>query len=88
MLNAQKTYSCCLQEAIEDTTGAGDAFIGTVLYGITQRLPLDKMMRLAALVAACNCTALGARPALPFAKDIRAELLAFDAKKSLQSVNA
>ncbi len=64
-----------MQEAIEDTTGAGDAYIGSVLYGITQQMPLDQMMMLAALVAACNCTALGARPALPYAADITPRLL-------------
>ncbi|KAL0041970.1 hypothetical protein WJX79_010631 [Trebouxia sp. C0005] len=67
--------ACVPQEAIEDTTGAGDAYIGSVLYGITQQMPLDQMMMLAALVAACNCTALGARPALPYAADITASLL-------------
>jgi hypothetical protein len=38
-------------------------------------MPLDQMMMLAALVAACNCTALGARPALPYAADINPNLL-------------
>lgn len=64
-----------MQEAIEDTTGAGDAYIGSVLYGITQQMPLDQMMMLAALVAAYNCTALGARSALPYAADITPSLL-------------
>lgn len=64
-----------LQEAVEDTTGAGDAFIGTILYGVIHKLPHDKMLRLAALVAACKCTALGARPGLPHAHDIDADLL-------------
>lgn len=64
-----------MQEAVEDTTGAGDAFIGTVLYGIIYRLPHAKMLQLAALVAACKCTALGARPGLPHADDIDADLL-------------
>ena len=64
-----------LQEAIEDTTGAGDAFIGTILYGITHRLPHDKMLQLAAVVAACKCTALGARPGLPHADAIDADML-------------
>ena len=61
--------------AVEDTTGAGDAYIGSVLYGITQRMPLDRMMVLGSLVAACNCTALGARPALPYAQDINPQIL-------------
>jgi len=64
-----------LQEAIEDTTGAGDAFIGTVLYAVTQGMPHDKMLKLAAVVAACKCTALGARPGLPYAQDISPQLL-------------
>ena len=65
-----------VQEAIEDTTGAGDSFIGSILYGLTHKMPLDKTMQLGALVAACNCTALGARPALPYAQDIDAQFLA------------
>lgn len=63
------------QEAVEDTTGAGDAFIGTILYGIIHKLLYDQMLRLAAVVAACKCTALGARPGLPHAEDIDADLL-------------
>lgn len=73
-----------LQEAIEDTTGAGDAFIGSVLYAITQHMPLDKMMVLGALVAACNCTALGARPALPNAADIDPAFLAPNVRQELE----
>ena len=76
-------YVAILQEAIEDTTGAGDAYIGSVLYGITQRMPLDRMMVLGALVAACNCTALGARPALPYARDINPQFLAVDQHRTL-----
>ena len=37
---------------------------------------MEKTMQLGALVAACNCTALGARPALPYAADINSEFLA------------
>ena len=39
-------------------------------------MPLDKAMQLGAIVAACNCTALGARPALPHAADINERFLA------------
>ena len=39
-------------------------------------MPLDKAMQLGAIVAACNCTALGARPALPHAADIDEKFLA------------
>lgn len=73
-----------VQEAIEDTTGAGDAFIGSVLYAITQQMPLHQMMVLGALVAACNCTALGARPALPYAADIRPKFLETNAQQSAE----
>jgi sugar/nucleoside kinase (ribokinase family) len=48
-----------------DTTGAGDAFIGSCLYGVCTGMALTDMLRLAAAVAACKCTALGARPGLP-----------------------
>lgn len=61
---------------MEDTTGAGDSFIGSILYGLCHKMPLDKALQLGALVAACNCTALGARPALPYAHDIDAQFLA------------
>ncbi|KAK9756811.1 hypothetical protein RND81_01G122400 [Saponaria officinalis] len=48
-----------------DTTGAGDAFIGAVLYAICANMPPEKMLPLAAQVAACGCRALGARSGLP-----------------------
>ncbi|GAQ81394.1 pfkb-like carbohydrate kinase family protein [Klebsormidium nitens] len=50
---------------IVDTTGAGDAFIGAVLYALCAGLPAEKMLRLAATVAGEKCKALGSRPGLP-----------------------
>lgn len=67
--------ACSVQEDIQDTTGAGDAFLGTLLYGTANNMPHHDMMKLAAVVAASKCTALGARPGLPFAKDINQALL-------------
>ena len=64
-----------VQEAVQDTTGAGDAFIGSVLYAITTGLSHEKMLKLAALVAASGCTGIGSRPALPRAHQITPELL-------------
>lgn len=61
--------------AVVDTTGAGDAFIGSLLYGITAGMEPQQMMGLAAAVAACKCTALGARPGLPRSSQLAAELL-------------
>lgn len=66
---------CVLQGGVEDTTGAGDAFIGTMLYGVVHHMAPGDMLRLAAVVAACKCTALGARPGLPLVKSISPELL-------------
>lgn len=64
------------QEAVVDTTGAGDAFIGTVLYGLCTGMPRQRMLQLAAVVAATKCTALGARPGLPQREALSPELLA------------
>lgn len=64
-----------LQGAVVDTTGAGDSFIGSILYGLTAGMPRPAMLRLAAVVAACKCTALGARPGLPARTQLTAELL-------------
>lgn len=52
-------------DAVLDTTGAGDAFIGSVLYCLATGLPVRHALQLGAVVAACKCTALGARPGLP-----------------------
>ncbi|GAB4822038.1 hypothetical protein N2152v2_009084 [Parachlorella kessleri] len=61
--------------AVLDTTGAGDSFIGSLLYSLATRQPLKEALRLAAVVAACNCTALGARAGLPRRQDLRSDLL-------------
>ncbi|XP_010447930.1 PREDICTED: ketohexokinase isoform X3 [Camelina sativa] len=54
-----------------DTTGAGDAFIGAVLYAICAGMPPEKMLPFAAQVAGCSCRALGARTGLPHLTDPR-----------------
>nr|XP_015892151.2 ribokinase isoform X2 [Ziziphus jujuba var. spinosa] len=54
-----------------DTTGAGDAFIGAVLYAICTNMPAEKMLPFAAQVAAACCRGLGARTALPHGTDPR-----------------
>ncbi len=62
-------------DAVADTTGAGDSFIGSVMYGVTTGMPADKILLLGAAVAACKCTALGARPGLPRREQLAAALL-------------
>ena len=66
---------CAVQGAVQDTTGAGDAFIGTVLYAITTGLSHQQMLKLAGVVAASGCTGLGSRPGLPHAHHINQDLL-------------
>lgn len=59
------------QTELIDTTGAGDAFIGAVLYSICANMPPEKMLPFAAQVAAIKCRALGARAGLPRYTDPR-----------------
>ncbi|KAH7669709.1 Ribokinase/fructokinase protein [Dioscorea alata] len=56
-------------EEIIDTTGAGDAFIGAVLYALCADRPPEKMLPFASKVAAAGCRALGARSGLPRRSD-------------------
>ena len=56
-----------------DTTGAGDAFVGSLMFGLATGLGIGAMLRLGAVVAACKCTALGARPGLPRREQLSAE---------------
>ncbi|CAN6912610.1 unnamed protein product [Brassica oleracea] len=58
-------------EELVDTTGAGDAFIGAVIYALCAGMPPEKMLPFATQVAACNCRALGARTGLPHRTDPR-----------------
>lgn len=59
--------------ACRDTTGAGDAFHGGLLYGLLTEEDLETSLKLANATAALKCRALGARTALP----TRAELAEF-----------
>ncbi|KAJ0882243.1 putative carbohydrate kinase PfkB, ribokinase [Helianthus annuus] len=59
------------QSELVDTTGAGDAFIGAVLYGICTNKPPEQMLPFAAQVAAIACRDLGARAGLPRLTDPR-----------------
>ncbi|KAF7804581.1 ribokinase-like isoform X1 [Senna tora] len=52
-----------------DTTGAGDAFVGAVMYSICNNFSPEKMLPFASCVAAANCKALGARSGLPYRRD-------------------
>ncbi|CAM9392356.1 unnamed protein product [Phaeothamnion confervicola] len=57
---------------VVDTTGAGDAFIGAVIYGLVHQLPAAQFLALASLVAARKLRAPGARAGLPTAMEAAA----------------
>lgn len=60
---------------VVDTTGAGDAFIASLVYGICHGKPITEMLQLATLVSARKCCHLGARPGLPRWSELPPELL-------------
>ncbi len=57
---------------VVDTTGAGDAFCAGFLYGLIKKKSLFECGRFANFVASRCVTAMGARSALPYAKDLTA----------------
>ena len=54
-----------------DTTGAGDAFRGGVLYGFLTGENIETSLKLGNAVAAMKCSALGARTALPTRQELK-----------------
>ena len=68
-----------LPSVVVDTTGAGDAFIGGCLVGITRGLPLQRALALGSFVASHKLRAHGARAGLPRAKagEVPSALLGF-----------
>lgn len=57
-----------------DTTGAGDAFHGGLLYGLLRGQDIETSLKLANATAALKCRALGARTALPTSAELEAFL--------------
>jgi sugar/nucleoside kinase (ribokinase family) len=53
-----------------DTTGAGDAFHAGFIYGMLRDADLESCLKLGNAVAALKCRALGARTALPTAREL------------------
>ncbi len=56
--------------AAVDTTGAGDAFIGSLAYFIARGKPIGEAMRRANAIAAVSVTRVGAQVSFPRAADI------------------
>jgi ribokinase len=48
-----------------DTTGAGDAFGGTLIASLDNGAPLDEALRRAVAAGSLACTAAGAQPSFP-----------------------
>lgn len=57
-----------------DTTGAGDAFHGGLLYGFLTGADLETSLMFGNAVAAMKCSALGARTALPTQSELQSFL--------------
>ncbi|HVQ39320.1 MAG TPA: PfkB family carbohydrate kinase [Pyrinomonadaceae bacterium] len=53
-----------------DTTGAGDAFHGGLLYGVLTGQDVERSLQLANAVAALKCRELGARTSLPREQEV------------------
>ncbi|PXF47315.1 Ribokinase [Gracilariopsis chorda] len=62
-------------EQIVDSTGAGDAFIAGVAYGVLTDMDLEGMLSLGAYIAATKLSGVGSRSALPRREDIGEHLL-------------
>jgi sugar/nucleoside kinase (ribokinase family) len=60
---------------VVDTTGAGDAFIGALCYGVVASMRPENALRLASWVAAAKCRQLGPRPGLPRREEVPPHLL-------------
>ena len=66
---------------VEDTTGAGDAFIGSLCFALTmaqaKEASLRQVITFASLVAGLKCRAVGARSGLPRRRDLPVDELLF-----------
>ena len=64
-LGQRDPFFPALPVEVIDTTGAGDAFHGAILYGLYQQWAPEQTIRFASATAALNCRDLGGRTALP-----------------------
>ncbi len=72
--NGEKISKPTYKVKVVDTTGAGDAFLAGVGYGVVKGWNIEKTAEYANAVAALKCRKKGARVGLPTAKDVE-ELL-------------
>ncbi len=57
-----------------DSTGAGDAFMGGLVCGLSEDKSIHEVLRFASAAGALATTKLGAQPSLPFRKELEALL--------------
>ena len=57
--------SSIFEGTIEDTTGAGDAFLSGILISTLNNFPLEKTSKMATAMAALECMEVGVREGLP-----------------------
>ncbi len=53
-----------------DTTGAGDAFMGALAWGLSEDRPIREVLKLASGAGALAATKLGAQPSLPSGREL------------------
>jgi sugar/nucleoside kinase (ribokinase family) len=74
-----QVYACSAsplsKDDLVDSTGAGDAFIASIIYGLVRGKTIPELLTLATVVAARKCTELGARPGIPKREDLAPHLL-------------
>ena len=68
---------------IEDTTGAGDAFLSGLLISRLKNYPIEQASKLASALASLECRELGVREGLP---NSLGELQSFVSQNELEQV--
>jgi len=71
MSQSETIFTPAYEIDVVDTTGAGDAFIGTMLYGLSHNLALQEMLQYATGAGALACMQEGAQEGLPTLKTLQ-----------------
>lgn len=56
---------------VVDTTACGDSFVGTLIWALSENMPLEQAMKLANAAGALTATRAGAQPSLPDLNELR-----------------
>ncbi len=64
----------CLPVDIVDTTGAGDAYCGTLAAALHEKMELPEAMKRASVAGSLSCTKRGAQPSFPHISEIEENL--------------